>query len=327
MSAPGLAVRRLAQALALTLLAARPAVGATDLPEPLPLAVALELAADHPRVALGETGAPPRRAPLYLGCHDLAFGSGADDRRDRVGADLLPPMEAQRLEILERFFDVLIADQGFSSSNEAMAIAYIQYDRGKIRRDLGQFSELKAAELTATYQAVRQRRAAAEAGQRLTRGLLAQALNRPETLPRELIVPKLPPLPTVLPDLKTVISAAEAGNPALGRLRSAADTPGARLLDLELRQQALELLLRLQALAASQDSAEAESAWRDLRLEESRVLYEQEAAADLGFSMSQQTRAHLDQQRVAYCRALAWAELQALQGRPVWPDTDKGKQP
>ena len=167
---------------------------------------------------------------MYLGCHDLAFGSGADDRRDRVGTDLLPPLEAQRLEILERFFDVLIADQGFSSSNEAMAIAYIQFDRGNIRRDLGQFSELKAAELTASYQVVRQRRAAAEAGQRLTRGLLAQALNRPETLPRELVVPKLPAPPAALPELEAVISAAEAGNQALGRLKAAADAAGARLL-------------------------------------------------------------------------------------------------
>lgn len=324
---PCLAARRLACALCLTLVTAAPTVSAAELPEPLPLAAALGLAAEHPRLAVGETGAPPRRAPLYLGCHDLAFGSGADDRRDRVGTDLLPPLEAQRLEILERFFDVLIADLGFSSSNEAMAIAYIQYDRGNIRRDLGQFSELKAAELTAAYQAVRQRRASAEAGQRLTRGLLAQALNRPETLPRELVLPKLPPPPAALPDLGAVISAAEAGNPELGRLKAAADAAGARLLDLDLRQQALELLLRLQALAVSHDSAEAESAWRDLRLEESRVLYEQEAAADLGFSMSQQTRAHQDQQRVAYCRALAWAELQALQGRPVWPDTDTGKQP
>jgi hypothetical protein len=319
--------RRLAYALGLSLLSAAPSLFAAELPEPLPLAAALEQAAPHPRVALGDSSAPTRRAPLYLGCHDLAFGSGADDRRDRVGTDLLPPLEAQRLEILERFFDVLIADQGFSSSNEAMAIAYIQFDRGNIRRDLGQFSELKAAELTASYQAVRQRRAAAEAGQRLTRGLLAQALNRPDTLPRELVLPKLPPPPAALPDLRAVIGAAEAGNPALGRLKAAADAAGARLLDLELRQQALELLLRLQALAASHDSAEAESAWRDLRLEESRVLYEQEAAADLGFSMSQQTRAHLDQQRVAYCRALAWAELQALQGRPVWSDTHNGKQP
>jgi hypothetical protein len=324
-SAPGRAACRRACALALTLLAAGPAVSATDLPEPLPLASALELAADHPRVAFGSDWGPPRRAPLYLDCHDLAFGSGADERRDRVGTALLPPLEAQRLEILERFLDVLIADQGFSSANEAMAIAYIQFDRGNIRRDLGQFSELKAAELAASYQSVRQRRAAAEAGQRLTRGLLAQALNRPETLPRELVVPKLQAQPAVLPDLTAVVSAAEAGNTALVRLKSEADTAGARLLDLELRQLALELLLRLQALAVSRDGAEAESAWRDLRLEESRVLYEQEAAADLGFSMSQQTRAHLDQQRVAYCQALAWAELQALQGRPVWSETDKGK--
>ena len=54
-------------------------------------------------------------------------------------------------------------------------------------------------------------------------------------------------------------------------------------------------------------------------LEQSRVLYEKELRADLGFSMSEQTRARLREQQVAYCRILAWAELNALQGKPVWP--------
>jgi hypothetical protein len=290
------------------------------------LGQALELAADHPRVA-ATSAVLPRRPPLYLACHDLAFGAGADDQRNRVGTDLVSLVEAQRLEILERFLDVLLADQGFSRYNEAMAVAYIQYDRGNIRRDLGQFSELKAAELAATYQEVRQRRAAAEAGQRLTRALLAQALNRPKTLPRELVPPKLPIPPAALPDLGSVVAAAEASNRALAKLKAGTNGANARLLDLDLRQQALELLLRLQALAVSHDSAQAEGAWRDLRLEESRVLYEQEAAADLGYSMSQQTKARLDEQRVAYCRALAWAELQALQGRPVWSETAEGGTP
>jgi hypothetical protein len=322
---------RLAVLLAALTWAAPAPVQGTAVAEPLGLDQALAFADAHPRAQsnASELSAPARRLPLYLACHDLAFGAAAagDDPRNRPLDVLLDPVDAQRLEILERFLDVLLADQSFSRYSEAMAVAYIQFDRAGVRRELGQVSELRVAELNATYQDVRQRRAASEAAQRLTRALLAQAMDRPDALPRDLIAPRLPALPDSLPDLSRVIAEAESRNRALAALKAAKDPAGARVLELELRQQALELLMRLQALAASADSSLAETALRDLKLDESRVLYEQEAAADLGYSMSQQTKARLDEQRVAYCRVLAWAELQALQGRPVWPLTEKGESP
>jgi hypothetical protein len=300
-------------------------------PEPLGLNQALAFADAHPRAQSDglDPGTLPRRLPLYLACHDLAFGASAtgDDPRNRPGDALLDPVDAQRLEILQRFLDVLLADQSFSRYSEAMAVAYIQFDRASVRRELGQVSDLRVAELNATYQDVRQRRAGSEAAQRLTRALLAQAMDQPDALPRELTAPRLPALPDTLPGLKEVIAAAEADNRALAALKGAKNPARARILELELRQQAIEILMRLQALAASVESSLAEIALRDLKLDESRVLYEQEAAADLGYSMSQQTKAKLDEQRVAYCRVLAWAELQALQGRPVWPLTEKGESP
>jgi hypothetical protein len=313
---------------AVVALAMTASAAADALPEPLDLGQALGLAEGHPRTRLVAGAVQPRRLPLYLACHDLAFGASAtgDDPRNRPADGLLDPLDAQRLEVLVRFLDVILADLSFSRYSEAMAVAYIQFDRASVRRDLGQVSELRVAELNATYQEVRQRRAGSEAAQRLTRALLAQALDRPESLPRELTVPRLPPLPDPLPDLKSVVAGAQAGNRVLAQARTA-DPAEARVLELDLRQQALELLLRLQALAVSLESSQAETTLRDLKLDESRVLYEQEATADLGYSMSQQTKAHLDERRVAYCRALAWAELQALQGRPLWPATDTGTTP
>jgi hypothetical protein len=111
------------------------------------------------------------------------------------------------------------------------------------------------------------------------------------------------------------------GNRWLADLKAGGTEPEARLIDLELRQQALELLLRLEGLAAAEQYATIESLHRDLKLDESRTLYEQEVKSDLGYSMSQQTLARLREQRVAYCKALAWAELNALQGRPLLPVT------
>jgi hypothetical protein len=84
---------------------------------------------------------------------------------------------------------------------------------------------------------------------------------------------------------------------------------------MELQQQVLELVLRLQVLGDAGRYAAAETLRRDLKLEQSRVLYEKELRADLGYSMSAQTRARLREQRVEFCKILTWAELNALQGK------------
>jgi hypothetical protein len=318
-------------AIVLMLLPAEPPVRAQDdgLPEPLGLEQALRYADQHPRVLLPAEAVSryPRRLPLYLGCHRLAYSStaGTDDGRNRVGGALMAPAATQRLEIMERFFDALLADLSYARDNEAMAVAYVQFDRAGARRDLGQYSELRVLELEAVYQEVRRRQVASAASQRLTRALLAQALDRPTKLPRDLSPPRLPDLPDALPDLEQVVAAAQDGNRWLADLKAASGDPERRLLDLELRQQFLELLLRLDGLAGAQRYAVTESLRRDLKLDESRTLYEQEVKSDLGYSMSQQTLARLREERVGYCQILALAELNALQGRPVWPLIETGE--
>ncbi len=297
----------------------------TGVPNPLTLEQALAYANEHPRSHLQfEPLEPfPRRQPLYLDCHRLAFRStsGIDNARNEPLNTLLAPVAAQELEILARFLDVLLADLSFSRYDEAMAVAYVQYDRANARRELGQYSDLRVAELETAYQDVRQRRAASEAAQRLTRALLAQAMDRPGELPRDLTPPQLPPLPKEPPDVDATVKVASERNAWLGTLKAAASEPQARLIEMEVQQQVLELVLRLQALTAVAQYARSESAMRDLKLDESRALYEQEYTADLGFSMSQQTKARLEEKQVAYCQALAWAELNALQGKPVCPKT------
>ena len=88
------------------------------LPEPLGLDQALGFADGHPRNQLdpAQAMALPRRLPLYLACHELAFGAAAigDDARNRPLDALLNPVDAQRLEILVRFLDTLLADLSFA---------------------------------------------------------------------------------------------------------------------------------------------------------------------------------------------------------------------
>jgi hypothetical protein len=153
-------------------------------------------------------------------------------------------------------------------------------------------------------------------------------MGRPGELPRELSPPELTLPPEELPELKAVM----AGT-ARRSLADPLDTDPARiqafnrLRDMELRRHALELLLRMRILQTSAGHAEAESFLRDLKLDESRTLYEQEVRADLGYSMSRQTMARLQEEQVRYCRALAWAELAALQGQPVPPPPEADPAP
>ena len=291
-----------------------------DPSKPLALQRALSFAESHPRTRISD-GAMlfPRRQPLFLACHAFTFGGtrGGDQTRDVAWSPLLTPKDQQRLEIMQRFFDVLLADLSFSRDNEAMAVAYIQFDRAAARAELGQFSPLKVAELEAAFQLIRRQRAASESAQLITRSLLAQALAHPEDLPRDLITPDLDGQKAPLPELDNVIAEAMNKNPRITQLLAERTDAEQVLIEMELRQQAVELLARLSLLEVIAEQTRAESNWRDLKLDESRTLYELEAKADLGFSMSQQTKARRDQEQVALCAALALAELEALQGRPV----------
>jgi hypothetical protein len=221
---------------------------------------------------------------------------------------------------MARFLDVLLADLSYARYSEAMAVAYLQYDRANIRRELGQYPELLVAELETAYQDVLRKRAASAASQRLTRALLAQAMGRPGELPRNLTPPALAMPPDELPVLDAIMADAGGRDRPSNAERDPSRAEARRsLVDMELRRQALELLLRLEILETGARHAQTESFMRDLKLDESRTLYEQEVKADLGYSMSRQTMSRMKEDQVGYCRALAWAELGALRGGPVPP--------
>jgi hypothetical protein len=296
------------------------------LPSPLSLGQALALAEDHPRLSSPDLGMRyPRPEPLFLGCHGLAFPAmrAGDARRDQAWSLLVSPLAAQRLEIMQRFFDVLLAELRYAEDNEAMAVAYVQLDRASVRAELGQVSPIRVAELEVAYQRIRLRRTASAAAQRMTRALLAQAMGSSGTLPRDLRDPKLPPSPTAgadtLADPGPMVDRALAENRWLRQRIADADEDERDLLQMALRTEVLELSTRLGLLAVAADEALSVANWRDLALDESRTLYEMEAAADLGYSMSRQTEARRREAEVRYCQVLTRAQLDALQGQPVNP--------
>ena len=118
----------------------------------------------------------------------------------------------RRLEILRRYFDVLLADLVYLRYNEEMAVEYILLDRLRARKELGKASELEVIEQEQHYQNVRYLRADSLNKQRRTRALLAEALNRPGQLPAELANPNLDILKREVPEYEDLLNKAMAKN-------------------------------------------------------------------------------------------------------------------
>jgi hypothetical protein len=308
-------------ALAALLLA--PFIHAAEVPDPISLDQAMNYAEGHPRSQLAPDIAlrHPVPQPLYLDCHDLAYNNNTtpDTQRDQALSGLISPLEKQRLEIMQRFFDVLLADASAAHDNENMAVYYIPLDRTRTRMELKEASELDVAKLDADYQIIRQQAAASAASQRLTRSLLAQAINSPQKLPNELNSPDIGSLSTDIPPLDELVDTSLKNNKWLTEHRNDASADERGVIDMEVRQQILERLLRLDIFKVAEERSKADLVWRDYNLERSRTLYEQEVKSDLGDAMTQQSKAQLQQQQVQFCRALTFAELNALQGKPLWP--------
>ena len=117
-------------------------------------------------------------------------------------------IEQRRLQIMEKYFAVLNADNRFISENEALAIGFIRYDNAVQDQELGLVSAIEVARLQTEYELTRQKRYLAENQQRLTRAILAEAMGYPEDLPSDLEIPEIQ-VDRVLPqDLEALVNQA-----------------------------------------------------------------------------------------------------------------------
>jgi outer membrane protein TolC len=139
---------------------------------------------------------------------------------------LVDTRQARRLDILTRFLDVLLADLRYAVDNEAMAHQYVNFDKSRDRQRLGQISDVDLLELEQRYQEAFILRTRSQKRQAHSRMQLATALNRPEELPADLIMPRFPGNDREVPELKALLDNALQKNPALVSLRQ--ETEGAR---------------------------------------------------------------------------------------------------
>lgn len=141
--------------------------------------------------------------------HDFGRSSNAEEAAlselKAREADLTTALDKRRMEIMARYFDVLLADMQYAVDNELMAVHYVSFDQGKDRLERGQISSVDLAELESRYRDTLVKRNVSAQKQRLARALLANAMNRPGDLPGALEDPQLPGNQRTLPDYETLL--------------------------------------------------------------------------------------------------------------------------
>jgi outer membrane protein TolC len=100
-------------------------------------------------------------------------------------------VQRRRLDILEKYFDVLNADNRFLAENEALAIGYIRYDNAVQDQELGAAAEVDVLRLQSEYEVIRRKRLLAQQQQRLARSILAEAMGYPGQLASDLEIPSI----------------------------------------------------------------------------------------------------------------------------------------
>ncbi|MGD9000585.1 MAG: TolC family protein [Granulosicoccaceae bacterium] len=154
--------------------------------------------------------------PLYDFGRSEAQSTAADALYRARQSSFIGTRNAQRIEVMQRFFDVILADHEFLRDNEDMASRFVRMDKARDRNELGQVSDVEVLRLENIYQQARLNRYRSEARQRATRARLAIALNRPAQLPGEVVRPELPILQRDAPeDIQELQRLAIQNNPVI----------------------------------------------------------------------------------------------------------------
>ena len=159
-------------------------------------------------------------------------------------------VERRRLEIMEKYFAVLNADNQFLSENEALATGFIRYDNAVQDQELGLVPELEVLRLQSDYEVIRQKRHLAGQRQRVTRNILAEAMGHPGNLSSDLEIPAIDTERSIPEDIDTLVTRAAQfsleARVAMANTRAAqaaiqiADSTDGPTLDLELEVSTFE---------------------------------------------------------------------------------------
>ncbi len=144
-------------------------------------------------------------------------------------AELINIESLRRIDIMARYFDVLLADQQYVADNEFMTVAYLDWDKARERFELGVGSRPDLLRLEAYYQDWRERRSASLQRMRSARQKLAHAMYRPDKLPTTLAEPVLQDNVRPVPDYESLLSWVMQKNPRVQALQAQLAAADARL--------------------------------------------------------------------------------------------------
>lgn len=164
------------------------------------------------------------RLALRKRLYDFGY-SASREQAARLAGDssewrFLEARQEARLVIMRSFFDVILADLQFARDNEAMAGAFLDFDRAGDRHELNKLSDVELLRFEADYQVALLARTESEQLQRTARSRLALAMGRPDDLAANLLPPSPPDLEQAIPDYETLLTEVLEDNPGLKALRA-----------------------------------------------------------------------------------------------------------
>lgn len=169
------------------------------------------------------------RKPLFdFGRTGQALEAADQDIAARQ-AELFNVEGLRRIDIMARFFDVLVADQQYVADNEFMTVAFLDWDKARERFELGVGNRPDLLKLEAHYQDWRERRNASAQRMRSSREKLANALYRPGKLPTQLVPPALEGNARPVPEYDSLLAWVIEKNPRVQALQAQVAAADARL--------------------------------------------------------------------------------------------------
>lgn len=134
---------------------------------------------------------------LHVGkkLYDFGQTQALIDAQEKISAAQAQLYEDQviqfQIQLMQTFFNVILADFQYRIENEAMAVAYVALDKAKDRYELNRISDVDYLKLQADYEKILVKRSRAEYEQRRTRTVLANLVGQPHQLPDKLSFPRL----------------------------------------------------------------------------------------------------------------------------------------
>lgn len=168
------------------------------------------------------------RKNLYDFGRSAAVDAAAQSVVEARDAQLIDVRDQRRIDIMARFFDVLISDMQYVVDNEYMTVWFIVFDRAKERFEQQLLSKVDVAEQEARFQDAMVKRNETQRRQRLTRALLAEAMNQPGVLSSELADPALTSNNRPLPEYEDLLRLIDT-NPKLKANQQLLDASRQRL--------------------------------------------------------------------------------------------------